>query len=66
LVFPAREPGGFVLSMLLGIAGALAGGLVALQLGGGAPSIDASMLASTAGAVLLLILYRIVIRARSR
>lgn len=66
LVFPAREPGGFILSLLLGIAGALAGGFVALQLSGGAPSIDASMLAATTGAILLLLLYRVVIRARLR
>lgn len=66
LAFPAREAGGFILSLLLGIAGALAGGFLALQMSGGVPSIDASMLAAGAGSVGLLLLYRVVIRARGR
>lgn len=65
LVLPGREPGGFVLSLLLGIAGALAGGFL-LAAFAGDRSLLASLGASAAGATLALILYRIVIRARSR
>ena len=66
LVFPAREPGGFVLALLLGIAGALAGGFLALHFSGGLPSIDTSVLSAGAGAIAFLLLYRIVIRQRTR
>ena len=66
LAFPGREPGGFILSLLLGIAGALAGGSLMLHLAGGMPSINTSALAAAAGAALLLILYRVVIRRRTR
>lgn len=66
LVFPAREPGGFVLALLLGLAGALAGGMIATQMSNGAPSIDGSMLGASAGAVLFIVGYRLVIAARSR
>ncbi len=66
LVFPAREPGGFILSLLLGIAGALAGGFMALHWTGGTMSIDLSMIASAVGAATFLMLYRIVMRRRIR
>jgi uncharacterized membrane protein YeaQ/YmgE (transglycosylase-associated protein family) len=65
LLLPGREPGGFVLSLLLGIAGALAGGFLLLAMAGNR-SLEASLLASAAGAILPLLLYRIVIRTRSR
>jgi uncharacterized membrane protein YeaQ/YmgE (transglycosylase-associated protein family) len=65
MMLSGRDPGGFVLSLLLGIAGALCGGfLLAAMTGSG--SIEASLLAAIAGAMLALLLYRIVIRARSR
>lgn len=66
LVFPRREPGGYVLSLLLGIAGAMTGGLLALQASGGQPSIDLSMIASAGGAAFFVLIYRFVIRARLR
>lgn len=66
LVFPAREPGGFILALLLGIAGALAGGFLALQFSRGVPSVDTSVLSAGAGAIACLLLYRIVIIRRTR
>lgn len=65
LLLPGREPGGFVLSLLLGIAGALAGGFL-LTAFVGDRSFEASLFASAAGALLALVFYRIVIRTRSR
>lgn len=65
LVFPVRDPGGFILTLLLGIAGALAGGVLALQIGSGAPSASASLVSAAIGAVTILTLYRVVIRART-
>lgn len=66
LVFPAREAGGYILSLLLGIAGALAGGLLALQLTAGILTIDVSMLAAAGGAISFLLIYRVVVGARVR
>lgn len=66
LVFPGREPGGFILSLLLGIAGALAGGFVASTLQGVRLDLDTSVIAACAGAAVLLLAYRLVIRARTR
>lgn len=65
-VAPGRDPGGVVPQLLLGLAGALTGGFLALQIGRGAPSVDASRLAAAAGAMLALIAYRVVVRARAR
>lgn len=66
LVVARRDPGGFVVSLLLGIAGALAGGFLARGLAYGALGTPESLSAATAGALLLLILYRAVMFARTR
>ena len=64
LLLPAREPGGFVLSLLLGIAGALTGGM--LQIAIVSASATTGLIGAIAGAALALTFYRIVMRARSR
>jgi uncharacterized membrane protein YeaQ/YmgE (transglycosylase-associated protein family) len=66
LAFPGREPGGFIVSLLLGIAGALAGGFLLHEIGDAAPGMVRSVIAASAGAALLLIFYRIVITVRAR
>jgi uncharacterized membrane protein YeaQ/YmgE (transglycosylase-associated protein family) len=60
LVTPGRDPGGFVITMLLGIAGALLGGFIGRAMGFYGPNETAGWLMSIGGAILLLILYRIV------
>jgi len=65
LLFPGREPGGFVLALLLGLAGALTGGFLLSGVAGDA-GFSSSVTASAAGAALLLFFYRIVIGRRSR
>lgn len=61
-----RDPGGFVVALLLGIAGALAGGFLARGLAHGALGTPESLSAGVAGALLLLFLYRAVMFARTR
>jgi len=58
------EPGRFVVTITVGIAGASLGGLLFEVLGGtGVSSFDArSVAAATLGAVLLLCLYRLIVR----
>ena len=60
LLMPGRDPGGFIITMLLGVAGALLAGFIGRALGwyestNSGPGIIASVL----GAMLLLFLYRV-------
>ena len=65
LVMPGRDPGGIIVTMLLGIAGAVLGGFVGRALGFYGPGEAAGFLMSFAGAVLLLVLYRMMVRRRA-
>jgi uncharacterized membrane protein YeaQ/YmgE (transglycosylase-associated protein family) len=58
LLMPGRDPGGFIITALLGIAGAFVAKLIGQALGWYSPDAPAGFLASVAGAVLLLFLYR--------
>ena len=64
LIMPGKDPGGFIVTILLGIAGAFAGGFIASQLGFGTVTgfNVGSLLIAIGGALLLLILYRVVRR----
>ncbi len=64
LVTPGRDPGGFIVTILLGVAGALFGGFVGRAMGFYGPSQTAGWLMSIGGAILLLVLYRMVARRR--
>ncbi|MCU1382438.1 MAG: Transglycosylase associated protein [Acidobacteria bacterium] len=60
LLMPGRDPGGFIVTMLLGIAGAMIGGFVGRALGWYGPNDGAGFFMSLFGAILLLWLYRMV------
>ena len=64
LLMPGRDPGGFIVTILLGIAGALFGGFVGRAMGFYGPDQGAGWIMSILGAILLLALYRIMIRRR--
>ena len=64
LVMPGRDPGGIIVTMLLGIAGALLGGFLGRALGWYGPGEAAGFLMSFLGAVILLMLYRMMVRRR--
>lgn len=64
LLTPGKDPGGFIVTMLLGIAGALLGGFIGRAMGFYGPNQPAGWLMSIAGAIVLLILYRLVARRR--
>ena len=57
-LMPGRDPGGFVITVLLGIIGSVLGGFLARAAGWYGPQESAGFLMSLAGAVLLLWLYR--------
>jgi uncharacterized membrane protein YeaQ/YmgE (transglycosylase-associated protein family) len=64
LLMPGRDPGGFIITALLGIAGAFVAKYIGQQLGWYRPEEAAGFLASVAGAVLLLLLYRVLFHRR--
>lgn len=58
LLMPGRDPGGFIITILLGIAGALVGGFIGRATGFYGQGQAAGWLMSILGAVILLALYR--------
>ncbi|MGE0084524.1 MAG: GlsB/YeaQ/YmgE family stress response membrane protein [Desulfococcaceae bacterium] len=62
LIMPGKDPGGIIITILIGIAGAFAGGFIGSFLGLGAVTGFnlGSLLLAVGGAVLLLVLYRFI------
>jgi uncharacterized membrane protein YeaQ/YmgE (transglycosylase-associated protein family) len=59
-LMPGRDPGGFIITVLLGIAGSLLASFLGRSMGWYDDGQGAGFLASVIGAVLLLMLYRAV------
>lgn len=64
LLMPGRDPGGFIVTILLGIAGALVGGFVGRAMGFYDTNESAGWIMSILGAIVLLALYRMMVRRR--
>jgi uncharacterized membrane protein YeaQ/YmgE (transglycosylase-associated protein family) len=64
LVMPGKDPGGIVITMLLGIAGAFIAGMLGHSLGWYAVGDGPGLIASVVGSVILLGLYRIIAHPR--
>lgn len=72
LIMPGNDPGGYIITILLGIAGAVVGGFIAtaLNIGGDPTATNAGGVGSTSwivqlifaviGAIILLALYRLI------
>jgi uncharacterized membrane protein YeaQ/YmgE (transglycosylase-associated protein family) len=58
MLMPGRDPGGIVITILLGIAGSLLGGFLFNAMGIGGGERYAGLIGSVIGAMLLLFLYR--------
>ena len=65
LLMPGRDPGGFVVTILLGIAGAVLGGWMGRVLGLYGEGEGAGFIMALIGSVLLLALYRVMMRRKS-
>jgi uncharacterized membrane protein YeaQ/YmgE (transglycosylase-associated protein family) len=61
---PGRDPGGFIVTILLGIAGALLGGFIGRALGFYNEGEPAGFIMAVLGAIILLAIYRAVIGRR--
>lgn len=64
LLMPGRDPGGCIITMLIGIAGAFVAGFLGRALGWYEVGQPAGFIASIIGAMLLLLVYRLVIGKR--
>ncbi|MGH6659289.1 MAG: GlsB/YeaQ/YmgE family stress response membrane protein [Sphingomicrobium sp.] len=64
LLMPGRDPGGCIITVLLGVAGALLAGFIGQQLGWYGPNEGAGFVAAIVGAFLLLLIYRLIAARR--
>lgn len=60
VLLPGKDPGGFIVTALIGIAGSLVGTFVGRNLLHMGRHYSAGFLMSVAGAILLLVLYRVI------
>lgn len=65
LLMPGRDPGGFIVTILIGIAGALLGGFIGRAMGFYGESEGAGWIVAILGAILLLAIYRMMVRRRA-
>jgi uncharacterized membrane protein YeaQ/YmgE (transglycosylase-associated protein family) len=65
LLMPGKDPGGCIITMLLGIAGAFVAGYLGRVVGWYQPGEPAGFIASVIGAMLLLLIYRMIAGKRS-
>jgi uncharacterized membrane protein YeaQ/YmgE (transglycosylase-associated protein family) len=65
LVMPGKDPGGIIVTMLLGIVGSIVATWLGRAVGLYQEGQSAGFIMSVAGAVLLLALYRIIAKRRS-
>ena len=64
LIMPGRDPGGCIVTMLIGVAGAFLGGFLYEQFIGGSSYMQfdvGSMLVAIVGALIILAIYRLII-----
>jgi len=65
LLTPGRDPGGVIVTVLLGIAGALLGGFLGRAVGWYREGDPVGFAVAVVGSIVLLVLYRLVARPRS-
>lgn len=65
-LMPGKDPGGFIVTTLLGVAGAFIAYAIGRAMGWYAEGEPTGFLASVAGAVILLLLYRMLVRPKVR
>jgi uncharacterized membrane protein YeaQ/YmgE (transglycosylase-associated protein family) len=69
-ILPGDDPGGLIVTLLLGVAGALLGGFIARALGLGDPIDEffdiSTWIAAIIGAIVLLLIYRMIFGRRAR
>lgn len=64
LIMPGRDPGGCIVTILLGIGGALLAGFLSHQLGWDRSNQGAGFIAAVIGAIIILFIWRLIARRR--
>jgi uncharacterized membrane protein YeaQ/YmgE (transglycosylase-associated protein family) len=64
-LMPGRDPGGFIITMLLGVAGAFIATWLGQAVGWYQAGEGAGFIGAVVGAVILLVIYRMVMKRRS-
>jgi uncharacterized membrane protein YeaQ/YmgE (transglycosylase-associated protein family) len=64
LIMPGHDPGGIVVTILLGIAGSVLAGSLGRAVGWYEPGQSAGFIGSIVGAVIILAIYRVIIGRR--
>jgi uncharacterized membrane protein YeaQ/YmgE (transglycosylase-associated protein family) len=59
LAMPGKDPGGFIITTVLGVVGALLATFLGRLIGWYGPGESAGFIAAIVGAILLLVLYRL-------
>jgi uncharacterized membrane protein YeaQ/YmgE (transglycosylase-associated protein family) len=62
LIMPGRDPGGFIVTILLGVAGALVATYLGQAIGWYGPGQKAGLIGAVVGAIIILLGYRMFIR----
>lgn len=65
MLMPGRDPGGFIVTIILGVVGSLLGGFLFNAVGLGGGERYAGLIGSVIGAVILLFAYRLMVRGRN-
>ena len=65
LLMPGKDPGGFFITILIGIAGAVLGGFLGRTLGLYEPGQPAGFFMAVIGSLVLLFLYHLATRGRT-
>jgi uncharacterized membrane protein YeaQ/YmgE (transglycosylase-associated protein family) len=65
LIMPGRDPGGVIVTILLGIGGSVIAGLIGRSVGWYREGEPAGFIASVVGAIVILAIYRAIIGRRS-
>jgi uncharacterized membrane protein YeaQ/YmgE (transglycosylase-associated protein family) len=65
LIMPGKDPGGIIVTMLLGLAGSFIAGAIGRAVGWYQPGQGAGLIASIIGAIILLWVYRMIVARRS-
>ena len=64
LLMPGKDPGGCIITVLLGIAGALLAGFIGQMMNIDSAMNGAGFIGAIAGAFLILLLYRLILKRR--
>ena len=64
LLMPGKDPGGCIITILLGVAGALLAGFIGQALNIDSALAGAGFIGAILGAFLILLIYRLVLRRR--